>query len=63
MVRAPKGRNKVTALPHDASLFADVKGVLELNVDLLDKKPPDAPFFTGHLGKENYVLVGIDVAF
>jgi hypothetical protein len=26
-------------------------------------KSPDGPFFTGHLGKENYVLVGLDVDF
>jgi hypothetical protein len=41
----------------------NVKGVLELNVDLLDKQAPDGQFFTGHLGKENYVLVGVDLAF
>jgi hypothetical protein len=40
----------------------NVKGVLEVNIDLLDKEAP-GQFFTGHLGKENYVLVGIDVAF
>ncbi len=41
----------------------NVKGVLELNADLLDKEAPTGQFFTGHLGKENYVLVGVDVAF
>ena len=29
----------------------------------VDKEAAGGQFFTGHLGKENYVLVGIDVAF
>jgi hypothetical protein len=41
----------------------NVKGVLELNIDLLEEQERTGPFFTGHLGKENYFLVGIDVAF
>jgi hypothetical protein len=41
----------------------NVKGVIELNIDLLDEKPQTGPFFTGHLEQENYFLVGIDLAF
>ena len=41
----------------------NVKGVLELNVDFLDEEAQSGQFFTGHLSKENYFLVGIDAAF
>lgn len=41
----------------------NVKGVLELNVDFLDEEPQSGQYFTGHLTKENYFLVGIDAAF
>lgn len=41
----------------------NVKGVLELNVDLLHKKEPAGSPFVGHLTKEHYVLVGLDAAF
>ena len=56
---------KMNSVTFAASYYfmRNVKGVLELNVDLLDKEAAGGQFFTGHLGKENYVLVGIDVAF
>ena len=41
----------------------NVKGVFELNYDLLDTKPKTGTFYTGHLTGENYGLVGIDAAF
>ena len=41
----------------------NVKGVVELNVDLLDDKPQSGQYYTGHLTQENYFLVGIDAAF
>jgi hypothetical protein len=39
----------------------NVKGVVELNVDLLSKDR-DADF-VGHETKENYLLIGFDAAF
>ena len=41
----------------------NVKGVVELNVDFLDDEPQSGQYFTGHLTKDNYFLVGIDAAF
>ncbi len=41
----------------------NVKGVLELNVDFLDEEAQSGLYYTGHLSKENYFLVGIDAAF
>lgn len=41
----------------------NVKGIIELNADLLDKEDQSGTFFTGHLTQENYVLFGFDVAF
>ena len=41
----------------------NVKGVIELNIDLLDEGPQTGTYYTGHLSKENYILLGIDAAF
>ena len=41
----------------------NAKGVIEANYDFLDKKRKSGSYFTGHLEKENYLLVGFDVAF
>lgn len=41
----------------------NVKGVLELNVDLLSEDAQAGQFFTGHLSREHYALIGIDAAF
>jgi hypothetical protein len=41
----------------------NVKGVLELNVDFQGETPQSGEYYTGHLSKENYLLVGIDAAF
>jgi len=41
----------------------NVKGVIELNIDLLDDVPQSGQYYTGHLSPENYILFGIDAAF
>jgi hypothetical protein len=41
----------------------NVKGVIELNIDLLEEQPQTGAYYTGHLSKENYFLIGIDAAF
>jgi len=41
----------------------NVKGQIELSLDLLDEDPQTGLYFTGHLSKENYILIGIDAAF
>jgi hypothetical protein len=41
----------------------NVKGVIELNVDLLDAVDKTGDYWTGHLTKEDYVLLGFDAAF
>lgn len=43
-------------------LMRNVKAILEVNVDFLGETD-DGPPFVGHQSKENYVLVGFDVAF
>jgi len=41
----------------------NIKGVIEVNLDLLDTVPQTGAYFTGHLSGENYALVGFDAAF
>ncbi len=41
----------------------NVKGIIEVNFDFLNKTTQTAPYFTGHLSKENYILFGFDTAF
>jgi hypothetical protein len=41
----------------------NVKGQIEVNFDLLNEDPQTGQYFTGHLSKENYILIGIDAAF
>ena len=41
----------------------NVKGIIELNLDLLDSVPQTGTYFTGHLTGENYALAGFDAAF
>ncbi|MDZ7782324.1 MAG: hypothetical protein U5K56_05035 [Halioglobus sp.] len=41
----------------------NLKGIMELNVDLLDKKRQSGDFFTGHLEQEHYLLFGLDAAY
>ncbi len=41
----------------------NAKALLEINVDLLAKEAKRGQYYTGHLSKENYVLLGFDTAF
>jgi len=41
----------------------NVKGLVELNVDLLDEQPRTGTYYTGHLTREHYLLFGFDAAF
>ncbi len=54
----------ISSLTFSSSYYfmRNVKGVIELNVDLLSTKSP-GQFFTGHLSREHYFLVGFDAAF
>lgn len=52
-------------LTYTASYYfmRNVKGVIELNADLLDEVPKTGTYWTGHLTQENYILFGFDAAF
>lgn len=54
----------ISSLTFSSSYYfmRNVKGVIEVNVDLLSTQSP-GQFFTGHLSHEHYVLVGFDAAF
>ncbi len=41
----------------------NVKGVIEVNIDLLDTVDKTGNYWTGHLSGENYALLGFDAAF
>lgn len=41
----------------------NVKGVIEVNLDLLDSVDKTGTYWTGHLTGENYALFGFDAAF
>lgn len=41
----------------------NVKGLIEVNADLLSSKAQDGIYYTGHLDKDNYILIGFDAAF
>jgi hypothetical protein len=41
----------------------NLKGVIEINIDLLDTVNWTGTYYTGHLSSENYALVGFDAAF
>ena len=41
----------------------NIKGIIEVNLDLLDEVPQTGTYFTGHLSGENYALLGFDAAF
>jgi len=55
----------INSLTFNASYYfmRNVKGVIELNYDFLDKQPQTGTYYTGHLTKENYLLLGFDAAF
>ena len=58
-----KGIN-INSLSATASYYfmRNVKGVIEVNADLL-KKDPTGPPWVGHQSREHYLLVGFDAAF
>jgi hypothetical protein len=41
----------------------NLKGIMELNVDLLDDDPQSGDYYTGHLDQEHYLLLGFDAAY
>jgi len=41
----------------------NVKGIAEFNIDFLGDEDQSGSYFTGHLDKEHYVLIGFDAAF
>lgn len=41
----------------------NLKGIMEVNVDLLGEDAMSGTYFTGHLTKEHYVLFGFDAAY
>lgn len=41
----------------------NVKGIAEVNIDLLGKDSREGTYFTGHLTREDYILFGFDAAF
>lgn len=51
------------ALTASYYFMRNVKGVVEVNFDFLDKTKPTGPYYIGHLDKENYILFGFDTAF
>lgn len=56
---------EINSLTLGASYYfmRNVKGVIEVNIDLLDEEAKTGNYFTGHLTKEGYVLFGFDAAF
>ncbi len=55
----------INSLTFNASYYfmRNVKGVIELNVDLLSEEPQTGTYYTGHLTGESYILVGFDAAY
>lgn len=55
----------MNSLSLTASYFfmRNVKGIVEVNLDFLDKTKPSGPYYTGHLSSENYILFGFDAAY
>lgn len=55
----------ISSLTFNSSYYfmRNVKGIIELNYDFLDKETQTGTFYTGHLTSENYLLLGFDAAF
>lgn len=55
----------INSLTFNASYYfmRNVKGVIEANYDFLDEELQSGTYYTGHLTKENYLLLGFDAAF
>lgn len=41
----------------------NVKGIFEINADLLSEDDPAGLYYTGHLDQEHYLLIGFDAAY
>ncbi len=56
---------EMNSLSLNASYYfmRNLKGVIEMNYDLLDEKQQTGSFYTGHLSSEDYILFGFDAAF
>ncbi len=55
----------INSLSFTASYYfmRNVKGVAEINIDLLDDESRSGTYYTGHLDREGYILFGFDAAF
>jgi len=55
----------INSLTFNASYYfmRNIKGIIELNYDILNKESKTGTYYTGHLTQENYILVGFDAAF
>ena len=55
----------VNSLTLNASYYfmRNIKGVMEMNIDFLDREQQTGTYYTGHLTEENYILFGFDAAF
>ncbi|MGD2112090.1 MAG: hypothetical protein PVI50_01805, partial [Gammaproteobacteria bacterium] len=51
------------ALTASYYFMRNVKGIGEVNIDFLSEDSPTGTFYTGHLSKEHYILIGFDAAF
>jgi len=56
---------EMNSLSLNASYYfmRNLKGVIEMNYDLLDEEQQSGSFYTGHLSSEDYILFGFDAAF
>lgn len=56
---------EMNSLSLNASYYfmRNLKGVIEVNYDLLDEEQKTGAFWTGHLSSEDYILFGFDAAF
>jgi len=55
----------INSLTLSASYYfmRNIKGIMEVNLDLLDTVNKTGVYWTGHLTGENYALIGFDAAF
>lgn len=56
---------EMNSLSLNASYYfmRNLKGVIEVNYDLLDEVQQSGSYYTGHLSSEDYILFGFDAAF
>lgn len=55
----------INSLTFTASYYfmRNLKGIMEVNLDLLSEDEQTGDFFTGHLTREHYILLGFDAAY